>query len=248
MVTPVLANNSVSLPPIAAAEAPSASGARFSEVLHPSRASTPGAEAAFEKWWQHIPRLEGTLEQWKANPHNAADRGGRTHYGITERAFMGCAGAAGLPKTPEAFENMSASDAKKIAKAIWKTSGALRIEDPGVATAVGDWFWGSNTGAWSGVKSTLSVLGAGVGAGPGLDEKTIAALNVQSPDRLVHELSLARGAQHERIAGADASQGVFLNGWQNRVAFIEAHALSLVATEAPDRDAPPPTAPYRIPV
>jgi lysozyme family protein len=213
--------------------------------------ATRGSEAAFERWWKQIPRLEGTLYDWQSQSHNRHDRGGRTNFGITERAFMGCAGAAGLPKTPEAFENLTPTDAKKIAKAIWRTSGAQQISDPGVATVVGDWFWGSNTGAWRGVNSVLSSMGAAVGAGappgPGakLGPEAMAALNSLPPERLVKELSEARAAEHVKIAERAPEQAVFLDGWQQRVALMLAQALDFDTAATADEPKLPSRLPWR---
>ncbi len=211
-----------------------------------SSAPTRQRPDAFELWWRDVPRLEGTLDAWKRNVKNQADRGGATHFGITERAFMGCAGAAKLPKTREAFENMTQVEARQIARALWKTSGSHRIDDPGVAVVVGDWFWGSNTRAWTGVKAALGRLGIAVPPGAKMDEATLAAINSMPPDRLIRAFSAERRAQHERIVRADASQSVFLRGWQARVDARQVLALassgrvvpgqsvtSLVTDEAP---------------
>ncbi len=209
----------------------------FSETLQAGsnpQADGPKLDQAFERWWKSIPRLEGTLKDWQANPHNRADRGGRTNFGITERAFMGCAGAAGLPKTAEAFEAMSVDQAKQIAKAIWKTSGVHQIRDPAVATVVGDWFWGSNTGAWKGVKEVLSSLGTQVGEGQGLDPRSLEALNSLPPELLVERISNARHQHHQGIVETDATQHVFLSGWQARVEFMRASALTFVQQSTPE--------------
>lgn len=221
---------------------PSSAPARSARASSPKANSSFGAllaepathdRRAFEAWWRQIPRLEGTLGDWQKSPSRHLDRGGRTHLGITERAFMGCAGAAGLPKTVQAFEAMTHAQAKKIAYAIWRTSGAHRIRDPAVATVVGDWFWGSNTRAWKGVRDVLTQLGLNPGPGPGLDEATLVAIDSLPPGSLVERLSAARRAQHAGLVAIDPSQAVFLEGWQARVNLMRQQAWSWLSEPEP---------------
>ncbi len=224
------------------------SGPRFAEVLDATETSR---HPAFERWWAGLVRLEGTLQQWQAQPANAADRGGRTHFGITERAFLACAGAAGLPRTRDAFEGMTKPQARAVALAIWKTSGAHRIDDPGVAVMVGDWFWGSNTRAWQGIRNVLeelSIHSAPVGpTSPqatgstsaegesyrhpqALDERSVALLNSLPPALLVERLAIARKTQHATLVQRAPDQSVFLRGWQRRVDVQTTLALSMTGT------------------
>jgi lysozyme family protein len=206
----------------------------LSERLGPSAGALTRRDV-FEIWWRGTRRFEGTLKHWRAQPLNRFDRGGRTNYGITERTFRRCAGAANSSASSAGFERLSAGQAKKIAAAMWRISRADQIADPGVALVVGDWFWGSNTHAWRRIKEALRASGHALPPGDELDQQTIAVLNAQPPHEVIELLSAARRRHHQAIVHSDPSQAVFLEGWQRRTTERELVALELSRGSVPTR-------------
>ena len=95
----------------------------------------------------------------------------------------------------------------------WDKWKADQINNQSVANIVVDWMWGS--GAW-GIKYPQRILGVkddGI-VGP----KTLAAVNGYiDQSELFKKLWLRRKQHFEDIVKADPKQGVFLEGWINRL-------------------------------
>lgn len=203
----------------------------FADLLKPSSSAQESEHpSAFEHWWERIPAMEGKLRDWQRKAGNRVDRGGSTHFGITEQTFMQCAPVAGLPRTRESFEAMTKAQARRIAKSLWDLSGADRLEDPGVAVLVGDWFWGSNSVAWARIKQALRERGHDVPETSGLGENSASILNAMTRADAIALLSDARHRHHRGIVAADPSQRVFDAGWEARVEQRRLQALELSGT------------------
>jgi hypothetical protein len=148
---------------------------------------------------------------------------------------------------------MTQAQAKSIAKAVWRTSGADRLENPAVAIVVGDWFWGSNSACWRHVNAALRAQGYAVPNGAEFGAQTVDVLNRLPGSVALPLLSEARRAHHQRIVERDSTQRVFLDGWQRRTEAMLASAeridanpslegaLRVVRTGASSDDVPPVT-------
>jgi lysozyme family protein len=184
--------------------------------LQKGSGSSVEADPAFNAFWSKIVGFEGTLADWLKNPANQFDRGGKTNFGITFNTFKAYHGAAGLDATEDAFAKMSAQQAMLLGRAVWRTSKADRLRNPGVAVVVGDWFWGSNVAAWGRIKSALTNMGFAVNPSRGLDDGTIALMNSLPPRELIEAISFGRFKHHQDIVEQDPNQKKFFEGWQRR--------------------------------
>jgi len=141
--------------------------------------------------------------------NNPNDRGGRTKYGISERA------------NPEAWADgdVSHSEAREIFERKYLTGpGFDKIKDRKLQDLLVD--FGVTSGPQLSIMKLQEILKVKVDGviGP----KTLAAIDAHEPRRLVNKLALARIKMMGRIVKRDPSQLEFLNGWLNRTGeFIE---------------------------
>jgi len=174
----------------------------------------PGDEAFWE-WWKLVAGFEGSLGDWKANPGNKSDRGGQTNWGVTKTTYMGRAKALGLPPTEEGFAAMTPHQAMRFGRMIWKSSGASKLENPGVGVVLADWYWGGiDLGRF---KDLMKAHGGEASFNEGMpDAKTMSFMNSLPPGALIEFMSDAKAAQYKKIAAKDPSQQKFLEGWLKR--------------------------------
>lgn len=235
------------------------SGARLQRSVEKARPSPPGSisgvappaaggskrsaprsfrnDPAFKEWWKRIAGYEGTLEDWEANKGNKDDKGGRTQSGITEEFYKRWAPSLGLDPSDAGFRALTAEGAMRFGEMVWRSSGASRIKNPGVAIVLGDWYWGGIS-----LKRLTAILKS-----KGFDatydqgspsQATTDFMNTLPPDELLELLSDAKADQYEGIAKADPSQQKFLGGWLKRNEERRQQARAF----APKPEAPAPVA------
>lgn len=191
----------------------------------------PGVDPKFWQWWKLVVGFEGSLEAWKANPANAADKGGETNWGVTKKLYLAKAQALGLAPTEEGFAALTPDQAMRFGQMMWKASGASRIANTGVAIVVADWYWGGIH-----LKRLTALLGKrGFKASyeQGSPSKaTTDFINTLPADELVQEMSDAKGEQYHAIAKADPKQKPFLGGWLARNETRRAQAEPFAAQAA----------------
>ncbi|MEP7302820.1 MAG: DUF4157 domain-containing protein [Caldimonas sp.] len=240
------------------------SGARLQRSVEKARAPAPGSisgvappatggakkaaprsfrnDPAFREWWKHIAGYEGTLEDWEANPGNKDDKGGRTQSGITENFYKRWAASLGLDPSDAGFRALTAEGAMRFGEMVWRSSGASRIKNPGVAIVLGDWYWGGIS-----LKRLTAILkrrGFTATYDQGSPSPaTTDFMNTQPPDELLEEMSDAKADQYEGIAKADPTQQKFLGGWLKRNEERRQQARAF----APKPGAPPPPAKQQEP-
>ncbi|HRI18973.1 MAG TPA: glycosyl hydrolase 108 family protein, partial [Burkholderiaceae bacterium] len=196
-------------------------------------AAAPGVDPKFWEWWKRVVGFEGSLADWRANPANAADKGGETNFGVTKQFYLKWAPSLGLPATEEGFAALTPEQAMRFGQMMWKSSGASRIANTGVAIVVADWFWG-------GIHlKRLTALLAKRGFKATYDEgkptkATTDFINTLPPDELVQEMSDAKAEQYNAIAEADPSQKGFLGGWLARNEQRRAQAQPFAAKKTAD--------------
>lgn len=131
------------------------------------------------------------------------DKGGRTKWGISERA------------NPKAWADGDVTEAE--AREIFETKyvngpGFDKISDPSLRESLIDFGVMSGPGlAISKLQSILKVDQDGI-----LGPKTLAAIAVWEPRRLTNKLALERVKMASRIVKRDPTQLKFIEGWINR--------------------------------
>jgi lysozyme family protein len=178
-------------------------------------AETKTDDPAFWEWWKLVVGFEGDFEAWKKNPGNKNDRGKETNFGITKGLYMMRAKSVGLPATDEGFAAMTADQAVLFGRMMWKSSGASKVKNTGVALVLADWYWGGiDLGRFSAI---LKAKGRAATFDQGKpDDATIAFMNTLPPSDLVALMSDAKAAQYRAIVKQDATQKGFLEGWLKR--------------------------------
>jgi lysozyme family protein len=195
--------------------------------------AAPNAEdPAFWEWWKRIVGFEGDFESWKKNPGNKNDRGGQTNFGITKTFYMLRAKSVGLPATDEGFAAMTPDQAVLFGRMMWKSSGAGKLKNTGVALVLADWYWGGvDLGRFS---AMLKAKGRAATFNQGKpDDATIAFMNTLPPADLVDLMSDAKAAQYRAIVKKDPTQKDFLEGWLNRNEERRAQAQPFVVETTP---------------
>ena len=149
------------------------------------------------------------------------DKGKATMMGITIGTFRSFYGQG---KSVQDLKNITDAQWMYIfRKGYWDRCKADQIADQSVANLVVDWCWGSGV---TGIKYVQAVVGVDVDGivGP----KTLAAINSQDGSTLFAQLWKQREA-HFRACASKKGQGVFLNGWLNRLNSIKYGHLMLNA-------------------
>ena len=194
-------------------------------------AAPPGADPKFWEWWKLVVGFEGPLDAWKAQPANAADKGGETNFGVTKKMYLAKAQALGLPATEEGFAALTPEQAMRFGQMMWKASGASRIDNTGVAIVLADWYWGGIL-----LKHLTAILAArGFKATYEMGSPSKATtdfINTLPPGEMVQEMSDAKAGQYRGHVKADPKQKPFLRGWLERNEARRQQAQPFVADAA----------------
>ena len=137
--------------------------------------------------------------------NSPADKGGRTQYGISERA------------NPNAWKDdkVTYEEARAIYEAKYlKGPGFDRIQNPRLRDIMVD--FGVTSGPQLAIIKLQEVLN--VKADGILGPKTLSAIALEEPRRLVNKIALERVKMVSRIVKRDPSQLKWLGGWINRFA------------------------------
>lgn len=175
---------------------------------------TADKEKVFLEWWKKIAGLEGSYEQWKANPqNNKYDRGGKTNFGITWNTFHNV-----RPNASEAdFDSMSLDQALGIARGLYRRYKADQIKNPGVALLISDWQWGGINAA--AINRALARTGQPPIAkftNEGPTDATVDALNAALPNEMIAALDEEKLRSIDEDVAAHPKQAVFETGWTIR--------------------------------
>ena len=208
--------------------------------LKPAKGGSPkpapaAVDPAFWEWWKLVAGFEGSLEAWRAQPANAADRGGETNWGVTKKFYLEKAKALGLDPTEAGFAALTPDGAMRFGRMMWKASGASRIRNTGVAIVLADWYWGGI--ALGRLTALLKAKGFDATYDLGSPSKaTTDFMNTLPPEELVRLMSDAKAAQYNATATKDPTQQPFLAGWLARSEARRAQAQRFAAAKPPASD------------
>lgn len=140
----------------------------------------------------------------------AADAGGPTRYGVTQRALSAYLGRPASADDVKALSEETVEDVYR--KNYWNVIKGDSIKDQNVATAYFD--MAVNMGPSQATKIVQGILGVVTDGlcGP----KTIAALNAAKPKDFLIAFSQKACLFYGGIATRNVTQMVFLAGWQIR--------------------------------
>lgn len=151
-----------------------------------------------------------------------ADRGGRTRFGLTEKWHPDLAAAAFFtaPKNvalamaekayvTEYVPHLCIAAVKSDAVAFALLSCAV-VEGAGKAVLL--------------MQKTLNQLGQPINRDGSVGPKSLAALNVCDPGKLVRAYVAVQQRYFEAIVAADPTQQMWLHGWMNRAAALLRYA------------------------
>jgi len=131
------------------------------------------------------------------------DRGGRTQYGISEKA------------NPEAWADgiVTNEEARAIFEQKYiKTPGFDKIKDPALFAQLVD--FGVNSGPSLAIQKLQAILHVKIDGV--LGPKTLVAIELENPIYLNNKLAVARVQMIGRIVQKNPSQLEYLSGWLNR--------------------------------
>lgn len=134
--------------------------------------------------------------------------------GVTLATYTDYCRRKGLP-TPnaETLKRLPYAQWREIIKGMfWDRWHADGIRSQSVAEALVDWLWHSGAPGITRPQKLLGVKADGI-VGP----KTIAAVNAADPRKLFEAICADRRTFFYGIVARKPSQGVFLQGWLNRV-------------------------------
>ncbi len=152
-----------------------------------SRGMSEG-NASFDEAFQIVLGSEGGFS------NHAADRGGRTNYGVTQSTYNSFRARNGLGQ--QDVRNISQGEVKAVYKEFWDESGAGQLPP----------------------QAALAVFDMAINSGPARARK----LWEQSGGDLQTFMDNRRQFYYN-LVDRNPSQGVFLNGWMNRLANLENH-------------------------
>lgn len=190
-------------------------------------------------------RFETALKfcfRWEGDySDHAADRGGKTKYGVTEKVYHEWLDSRGEEMKP--VSGISKDQARAIYwSEYWLAARCDRMLsqldlvmfDAAVNHGPG--------GAASLLQRALKSLGEAVKVDGAIGSQTLTAAGRHKPDAVCTQYLTERRALYQRIVDKDKSQEVFLKGWMNRVADLEraiaggGSASGLESLGAPERE------------
>ena len=140
-----------------------------------------------------------------------ADRGGPTHYGITQPTLARWRGRA---VSVDEVRSLTAQEARDIYRALYvERPGFAAIQDDRLRALLVD--WAVHSGALRVVRAVQRLVG--VTPDGQLGPVTLAAIHTALPQGLYAQVVRARGAFLADLLQRDPSQRVFAAGWLRRL-------------------------------
>jgi lysozyme family protein len=139
------------------------------------------------------------------------DAGGATMKGVTLATFRRFYGATATIDQLKAITDEQWLHIFKVG--YWDKCLGDQIRSQSVANAIVDWAY--NSGPAVAAKKVQALVGVPIDGAIG--PKTIAAINAADPRQLFGRIQQSRTAYVEAIVRNKPSQGVFLEGWKNRI-------------------------------
>ncbi len=174
------------------------------------RAPVSGANAV-------VRMIDDVLRREGGFVNHPNDRGGPTHFGITQRRL---AATRGHDVSVEDVRNMTVDEARRIYRTEYCTRPKIDQLPALVQPIMFD--MSINHGPGTAIKllqQVLNDIGNACSVDGGIGGETIACAKAAASaegDALLDKLVERRIAFYEAIVAGDASQGVFLRGWLNR--------------------------------
>jgi lysozyme family protein len=200
-------------PSMPADTAPQADATPMAPAAPPPRPS-PAPADRFDTALQFCFKWEGGYSD------HASDRGGKTNYGVTEKVFHEWLDSRGEPLRP--VKEITHDEVRAIYWSdYWLAARCDRLKrqldllmfDASVNHGPG--------GAAKLLQRALNALGETLKVDGAIGGQTFAAIARYETKALAAQYLVERRALFHRIVARDASQGVFLKGWLNRVTDLE---------------------------
>jgi lysozyme family protein len=154
--------------------------------------------------------------------NHPADKGGPTKYGITLGTLAKWRGRA---VTADDVYRLSEAEARQIYRQRYVVDpGYAGIRDPQLTALLVDCcvlYGEDDASPW--LQQAANADGAALKVDGKVGPKTIAAVNVLDPDKLIRRICASRLRKMGRVITDRPSQAAFAAGWSNRLAeFVEA--------------------------
>lgn len=160
-------------------------------------------EERFDKMFEYILLVEGGYSNHKN------DKGGKTKYGIIE---------AVANKHNLNVETITKEDAKKIYYTNYYLKYKINeIRNFKIALSIFDFVVNAGTNGIKKAQSTLNILGYNLEVDGLIGNKTLNAINSVNFYDFLKEYHKEQREYYKKIVENNASQKVFLKGWNNRV-------------------------------
>lgn len=174
----------------------------------------------FDKFARYVLNWEGGLSNHPADYAARFVARGQYHTnrGIIWPTFQFYAKSIGVAATYENFLKLTKEQCKQILWQFLLSVKGNRYKSPQIALSVTEFAWGSGGGnAIKHLQTALLNLGQNIRRTGIFDQQTIDAANRVNQAALYAELWKVREAFLRAIVRNNPSQGVFLQGWLNRV-------------------------------
>lgn len=156
--------------------------------------------------------------------NNPNDRGGATNWGITIGTLSTW---LGRPATIDEVRNLSRDTAIAIYKKnYWDKVYGDQIKYYSVALTMFD--QAVNRGPASAIKQAQKIVG--VSQDGVMGKNTLDAINKMPDSQFLPQYLSASAAFYNKLVQNDPSQGVFLQGWLNRISSLQSKAYAYLGT------------------
>ncbi len=146
------------------------------------------------------------------------DRGGATNKGVTYATYQNLAHSVlKVYPTKKHFESLSDNEVLKIIAWYYDKVKGDHLKSGAVAVGITDYYWGSGLYAIKRIQSALNIhYSRNLSVDGVVGAKTVQAINSVPAKHMLSILKEVRAQHYAAIVRHDASQGKFINGWNNR--------------------------------